>query len=164
MRETILAMSANGSSTASSTITSSNTSTLSSAPGLIVFMITAPVFNITPPSCHVLPVPIQVAFLHITLQLGSTLGCANCTAIFCIVNTAAALTTGNLHFFAEIAKAYPHTVASINSPTDYSPFTLSGIVQQGGNSVATNLTVGFQFHLPYLRRECTDQFGRHRWA
>jgi hypothetical protein len=38
---------------------------------------------------------------------------------------------------------------------DYSPIALSGIVQQGGNSVTTNLTVGFQFHLPYLTREGT---------
>jgi hypothetical protein len=155
MGETILEMSANGSSTASSTITSSNTSTPSSAPSPIVFMITALVFNITPPSCHVLPVPIQAAFLHITLQLGSTLGCANCPAISCIVNTAAALMTGNLHFFAEVAKAYPHTVTSIHSLTEHSPITLSRIVQQGENSVTTNLTVGFQFHLPYLTCEGT---------
>jgi hypothetical protein len=77
----------------------------------------------------------------------------NCPAIQCVVDTAAALTTGNLHFFAEIAKAYPHTVASIYSPDDYSPITLSGIVQQGGKSVTTDLSVGFQFHLPYLTRE-----------
>jgi hypothetical protein len=58
--------------------------------------------------------------------------------------------TSNLNFFAKIAKAYPHTIASIHSLTDYSPITLSGIIQQGGNSVTTNLKVGFQFHLPYL--------------
>jgi hypothetical protein len=40
--------------------------------------------------------------------------------------------------------------ASINSPKDYSPITLSGIVQQGDASVMTDLTVGFQFVLPYL--------------
>ena len=32
---------------------------------------------------------------------------------------------------------------------------MSGIVQQGGSSVTTDLTVGFQFHLPYLTREGT---------
>jgi hypothetical protein len=32
---------------------------------------------------------------------------------------------------------------------------LSGIVQQGGQSVTTDLTVGFQFHLPYLIHEGT---------
>jgi hypothetical protein len=150
-------MSAYGSSTASSTIISSNTGTPSSTPGPIVFMVTAPVFNMTPPFCCILPFPspsIQVAFLHIPLQLGSTLGCGNCPVICCIVNTAAALMTG-ICTFAEIAKAYPHTVASIHSPTDYSPITLSRIVQQGRNSVTTNLRVGFQLHLPYLTRKGT---------
>ena len=43
----------------------------------------------------------------------------------------------------------------VHSPKDYPPITLSGIVQQGGSSVTTDLTVGFQFHLPYLTREGT---------
>jgi hypothetical protein len=114
MRETILAMSTNGSSTASSTIKSEDTGTLLSAPGPIVFVITASVFYMTPPPCCILPVPIQLPFLHITLQLGSTLGCGNCPAICYVVDTA-------VHFFAEIAKAYPHTVVSIHSQMDYSP-------------------------------------------
>jgi hypothetical protein len=33
--------------------------------------------------------------------------------------------------------------------------TLSGIVQQGGSLVTTDLTVGFEFHLPYLPCEGT---------
>jgi hypothetical protein len=41
----------------------------------------------------------------------------------------------------------------IHSPKEYSLIMLSGIVQQGGSSVTTNLLVGFQFHLPYLMRE-----------
>ncbi len=101
------------------------------------------VFIIAPLSCQVLPVPIQVAFPCIMLQLGSALGCANCPAICCIIDTAAALTTWNLHFFAALAKAYPNTVALIHSPKDYSPITLSGIVKQGGSSVTTDMLVGF---------------------
>jgi hypothetical protein len=61
--------------------------------------------------------------------------------------------TGDPHFFATLAKAYPHTVALIHSPKDYFPITLSGIIRQGGSSVTTNLLVGFQFHLPYLTHE-----------
>jgi hypothetical protein len=156
MRETVLAMSSNSSSTAStSTITTSVVSPPTMPPGPVIFMISVPVFNIAPPARRILPVLIQAAFPHITLQLESALECVNCPVICCIVDTATALTTGNLHFFAEIAKAYPHTVASIHSSTDYSPITLSGFVQQGGSSVTTNLTVGFQFHLPYLTREGT---------
>jgi hypothetical protein len=70
-----------------------------------------------------------------------------------VVDTAATLTTGNLHFFAALAKAYPHTAASIHSPSDYSPIMLSVVVQHDGNSVTTKLSVGFRFHFPYLARE-----------
>ena len=158
MREAVLAMAASDSSSTTSTVsTISSRSPGADATGPRVFMLSlpVPVFNITPPSRRVLPVPIQAAFPHITLQLGSSLGDSACPAIRCVVDTAAALTTGNLHFFAALAKAYPNTVASVHSPTDYSPITLSGIVQQGGSSVTTDLTVGFTFHLPYLTREGT---------
>ena len=154
IRETVLAMAASDSSSTTSTVsTISGAST--AGPRVFMLSLPVPVFNITPPSRRVLPVPIQAAFPHITLQLGSSLGDSDCPAIRCVVDTAAALTTGNLHFFAALAKAYPHTVASVHSPKDYSPITLSGIVQQGGSSVTTDLTVGFQFHLPYLTREGT---------
>ena len=143
------------SSNTTSSVTTISTGASDKNVGPQVFMLSLPipVFSMTPPSRRVLPVPIQAAFPHITLQLGLELNCGNCPAIRCVVDTAAALTTGNLHFFAAIAKAYPHTVASIHSPNDYSPITLSGIVQQGGESVTTDLSVGFQFHLPYLTRE-----------
>ncbi len=35
-------------------------------------------------------------------------------------------------------------------PDDYNPIILSGIVQRSGKCITTKLTVGFQFHLPYL--------------
>jgi hypothetical protein len=66
---------------------------------------------------------------------------------------AAALTTANLHFFAKIAKAFPHTVAAIYAPKDYAPITLSGIVKQNGESITTELSVAFQFKLPYFMKE-----------
>jgi len=128
---------------------------IDAGPRVFMLSLPVPVFNMTPPSRRTLPVPIQAAFPHITLQLGSSLGDSGCPAIRCVVDTAAAPTTGNLHFFAALAKAYPHTVASVHSPKDYSPIILSGIVQQGGSSVTTDLTVWFQFHLPYLTREGT---------
>ncbi len=38
-------------------------------------------------------------------------------------------------------------------PTDYNPIVLLGIIHRGGASVTTKLSVGFQFHLPYLTKE-----------
>ena len=101
----------------------------------------------------ILPAPIVSNFPHIQLQLGSTDEGADCPVLRCVVDTAAALTTGNFHFVAAVAKRYPHCVAKIFVPNDYSPIVLSGIVQRGGESVTTELSVGFQFHLPYLTKE-----------
>ena len=81
------------------------------------------------------------------------LGCNNWPAIHCVIDTTAALITGNFHFFAQIVKAYPHTVAAIYSHTDYSPIILSSIVQHNGKSVTTDLTIAFQLHMPYLTHE-----------
>jgi hypothetical protein len=101
----------------------------------------------------ILPAPIVSNFPHIQLQIGSSDESADCPVIRCVVDTAAALTTGNFHFVAAVAKRYPHCVAKIFVPEDYNPIVLSGIVQRGGESVTTELSVGFQFHLPYLTRE-----------
>jgi hypothetical protein len=155
MQKTLLAIVAEEKKAAMTTTTSSAST---SEAGPAVFMISTllvPVFNITPPFCHTLPVPNQPALPHITLQLGSAIGCSNCPGIRCVVDTVAAFIMGNLYLFTPFAKEYPHTIASIHSPKDYSPITLSGIVQQGGASVTTDLTVGFQFNLPYLMHEGT---------
>ncbi len=153
MREAVLASQCNASQ--ASLITGSSGSFL---PGPVVFIVQVPddafVLNATTPARRILPVPIQPSFPHITLQLGQVLGCSKCLSICCVVDTAAALNTGNLHYYAAIARAYPHTVATILfSTTDHNPIVLSGIVQQGGASVTTDITVAFQFHMPYLTRE-----------
>jgi hypothetical protein len=123
----------------------------------VVYMLTVPawealqVLAANVPHCCTLPVPIQLAFPHIILELGSQLGDANNPAIRTVIDTAAALTTGNLHFFAAIAKAYPHTAHAIYTPKDYSSITISGIVKDiNGQSITTNLTVALSFHLPCI--------------
>jgi hypothetical protein len=73
--------------------------------------------------------------------------------VHCVVDTAAALSTGNFHFVAAVAKRYPHCIAKLFIPKDYNPIVLSGIIQRRGESVTTELTVGFQFHIPYLTKE-----------
>ena len=105
------------------------------------------------PNRGILPVPIVSNFPHIHLQLGTVLDCPNWPVIRCVVDTAAALSTGNFHFMAAVAKQYPHCIAKLFVPKDYNPIILSGIVQRGSESVTTELTVKLQFHLPYLTRE-----------
>jgi hypothetical protein len=116
----------------------------------LIFVINVPVLSSSTPSCDILPAPIMSNFPHICLQLGSTLDCLDCPILRCVVDTVAALTLGNFHFVATLAKKYPHCVAKLYVPEDYNPIILSGIVQRGGESVTKELIVGFQFHLPYL--------------
>jgi hypothetical protein len=85
---------------------------------------------------------------------------ARAQAFGCVVNSAAALCARNYHFFAAIAKHYPHCVTKIFLPEDYLPVILSGIIQDHAHSVTTDLSVAFQFHLPYLTRDgCPTSFA-----
>jgi hypothetical protein len=98
----------------------------------------------------ILPALIVSNFPHIQLQLGSALDDPDCPVVRCIIDTAAALSTGNFHFVAAVAKRYSHCIPKLFIAKDYNSIVLSGIVQRGGKSVTTKLTVRFQFHLPYL--------------
>jgi hypothetical protein len=100
-----------------------------------------------------MPISIQSNLPHILLQFGTNLDSPNCPSIRCAVDSCAALTTGNFHFFASVAKCYPHCVSKIYTPEDYAPIVLSGIVSSNVASVTTELEVGFLFHLPYRTRE-----------
>jgi hypothetical protein len=121
----------------------------------IIYVIDVTVLSSSTSSRAIMPAPIMSNFPHIRLQLGNTLDCADCPVLRCVVDTAAALMTGNFHFIAALAKKYPHCVTKIYVPEDYNPIVLSGIVQCGGESVTTKLTVGFQFGLPY--KTCDGQ-------
>jgi hypothetical protein len=105
------------------------------------------------PACRVLPIKIHAAFPHIIMQLGSILVGSDCPSIRAVIDTAATLTTGNLHFFAFIAKTFPHTVAAVYAPHDYAPITLSRIVEQDGESSTPELMVAFKFKIPYHMKE-----------
>jgi hypothetical protein len=96
-----------------------------------------------------MPISIQSNLPHITLQFGADLDCPNCPSICCAVDSCTALTTGNFHFFASVAKCFPHCVARMYTPEDYAPIVLSGVVQSNQELVTTELEVGFLFHLPY---------------
>jgi hypothetical protein len=105
------------------------------------------------PLKRAIPISIQSNLPHITIQFGANLDCPNCPLICCAVNSCAALTTRNFHFFASVAKCFPHCVAKMYTPDDYAPIMLSGIVQSNEESVTTKLEVGFLFHLPYRTRD-----------
>jgi hypothetical protein len=101
------------------------------------------------PLKRAMPISIQSNLPHITIQFGANLDCPNCPWICCAVNLCTALTTGNFHFFALVAKRFPHCIAKMYTPDDYAPIVLSGIVQSNEELVMTELEGGFLFHLPY---------------
>jgi hypothetical protein len=103
MREAVLTI--KGNALQASSITAS---TNLSAPSPAVFVIQVPEANAAmlsavAPARRILPVPIQTSFPHMVLQLCQVLGCLKRPAIRCVIDTAAALNTGNLHYFAAIA-------------------------------------------------------------
>jgi hypothetical protein len=97
----------------------------------LIFVIDVPVLSSLTASHAIMPTLIMFNFLHICLQLGSTLDCARCHVLRCVVDMAAAFTTGNFHFVAPLAKKYPHCLAKLYVPEDYNPIILSGISHDG---------------------------------
>jgi hypothetical protein len=91
----------------------------------------------------ILLVMIQSILPHIQLQLGTDINDSSCPSIRCVVETAAALCTGNYHFFAAITKQFPQCITKIILSEDYSPIILSGLVQDNLTAITTNLPVAF---------------------
>jgi hypothetical protein len=77
------------------------------------------------PLKHAMPISIQSNLPHISLQFYANLDCPNCPSIRCAVDSCAALTMGNFHFFALVAKRFPHCIAKMYTPDDYAPIVLS---------------------------------------
>jgi len=121
--------------------------------GGVIFVADVVVLAAGSPLKRTMPISIQSNLPHILLQFGTDLDSPNCPSIRCAVDSCAALTTGNFHFFASVAKRYPHCVSKIFTPEDYAPIILSGIVSSDAASITTELEVGFLFHLPYRTRE-----------
>ena len=118
-----------------------------------IFVVDVQVLSAGNPLKQPMPISIQSNLPHIALQLGIDLDCPDCPTIRCAVDTCAALCTGSFHFFASLAKRFPHCVAKIFAPKDYAPIILSGIVQSSDKApVTTELEVGWQFHLPYMMK------------
>ena len=115
-----------------------------------IFIADVPVLAAGPSLKPLMPITIHSNLPHIVMQFGTTLDCPNSPSVRCAVDSCAALSTGNFHYFASLAKRFPHCLAKVFAPQDYAPIVLSGIVQSHQHeAVTTELEVGFQFHLPY---------------
>ena len=115
-----------------------------------IFIVDVPVLAAGPALKPMMPIAIHSNLPHIVMQFGPNLDCPNSPSIRCAVDSCAALSTGNFHYFASLAKRFPHCVAKVFAPQDYAPIVLSGVVQSHQHeAVTTELEVGFQFHLPY---------------
>ena len=102
-----------------------------------------------------LPVAINTSLPHIPLKLGMVLDDPNSPTVMCVVDTAAALTTGNMFFTMKLAKMFPHCVVKIHTVDDCMPITLTGIVKSDvdGTKTSTELPVALTFSLPYLTND-----------
>jgi hypothetical protein len=122
--------------------------------GSAVFMYNLSVLTTqTSPICPILPVSNQSLLLPISLQLRTTSDKPNAPMIRCMVDTGAALKTGNCSFYPAIAKRYLHCVAKVFLPKNYSPIILLGVINDDVQAITTDLSVVFQFHVPYLTRD-----------
>jgi hypothetical protein len=124
--------------------------------GARIFVVDVTVLAATTPLKPQMSISIQSNLPHIPIKFGNDLNEPNCPTIRCAVDTYAALMTGSFHFFAAIAKRYPHCVQKIFAPQDYASIVLMGIVRNKTEAVTTELEVGFLFHLPYKTSDGDD--------
>jgi hypothetical protein len=118
--------------------------------GSRIFIIDIPVLAARPALKPMMPIAIHSNLPHIVILFGMALDCPNSPSVHCAVDSCAALSTGNFHCFASLAKRFPHCLVKVFAPQDYAPIVPSGVVQSHQHkAVTTELVVGFQFHLPY---------------
>ncbi len=122
-----------------------------------IFVVDVAVLATGSPLKQAMPIAIQSNLPYIVMQFGQSINCPNCPSIRCAINTCTALTTGSFHFYAAIAKCFPHCVAKVFALKDYVAIVLSGIVGHHDQAaVMTKLEVSFKFHLPYKTKDGGD--------
>jgi hypothetical protein len=122
-----------------------------------IFVVDVAVLAAGSPLKQAMSIAIQSNLPHIFMQFGESINCPNCPLICCAVDTCAALTTGSFHFYAAIAKRFPHCIAKVFAPKDYAAIVLSGIVGHHNQAaMTTKFEVGFQFPLPYKTKDGGD--------
>ncbi len=96
-----------------------------------------------------MPIAIHSNLPHIVMQFRTNLDCPHCPLICCAIDLCAALTTGNFHFFALLVKCFPHCLAKVYAPQDYTPIILSRVMQSHQQeAVTTKLEVGIPVSHP----------------
>jgi hypothetical protein len=76
-----------------------------------IFIVDVAVLVAGSPLKQAMPIAIQSNLPHIVMQFRKSINCPNYPSIRCPINTCTALTTGSFHFYAAIAKCFPHCVA-----------------------------------------------------
>jgi hypothetical protein len=102
--------------------------------GNTIFVVDVSVLAASTPLTPPMPISIQSNLPHIPIKFGQDLNSPDCPTICCAVDTCAALTTGSFHFFAAIAKHFPHCIVKIFAPQDYASIILMGIAQNNKES------------------------------
>jgi hypothetical protein len=63
----------------------------------------------------------------------------------------------NFHFMEAVVCQYPHILKQIYMPAEYAAIVLSRIVTtSNAEPITTELTVGFEIHLPYLTKDGSE--------
>jgi hypothetical protein len=96
----------------------------SNSSGARIIMVDVPIFAATTPLKPQMSISIQSTLPHIAIKFGQDLDDSNCPMIHCALDMCAALTTGSFHFFAAIAKRYPHCMEKVFAPQDYASIVL----------------------------------------
>jgi hypothetical protein len=101
-----------------------------------------------------IPITMHSPMARLTLQTGTSPEDKDCLGLKCVFDLGAALITTNFHFMEAVIWQFPHILKKIYLPEDFAAIVLSGIVSIPDlMSVTTELTAGFNIHLPYSTKD-----------
>jgi hypothetical protein len=104
-----------------------------------------------------IPIVIHSPMAHLTLQTGCSHEEKDCTALKCIFDSRAALSTANFCVMEAVIRKFPHILKKIYLPSNYVAVFLSGIINTPDLApFTTELSVGLDIHLPYSTKDGND--------
>jgi hypothetical protein len=105
------------------------------------------------PSKPCLPVTINSNLPHIQLAVGPPDSEHEPLKLTCLVDSGASLSTASLPFMVKVATQFPWCIQCVYTAKSYTSIRLSGVVQQEGTPVTTELPVAFGLHTPYFTKD-----------